>query len=337
MCRLALVTCLLAFSVAGFGQTPRGSLSGTVLDPDGAMVADAPIQARNTKTGSLTRTRSSAAGRYTLADLPAGTYELSIVMPCCTFRPFKQDNVTLQTGQTLQLDIRLAEGVTLGTLGDDPATEAAFLRKRAVVRKRAVPRLRDGKPDLSGLWLINDDPYPEEPEALPWAAALAKERIDNEFKDAPHTRCLPEGLPIPSATPPFMGKFVHTRSLLVILFEDIPSHRQIFLDGRVHPANVYSSWLGHSIGKWEGDTLVVDTIAFNDRGWVDIYPRTERLRMTERYRRPDFGHLQVHVTFEDPGAFTKPWNRNMTWDLLPQEELLEYVCEDNRTEPFLVK
>ena len=300
-------------------------------------MADAPVQVRNMKSGSLARTLSSAAGRYTVSDLLAGTYELSIVMPCCAFRPFKLENVTLQTGQALQLDIRLEQGITLDTQGDDPATEAAFLRKRAVVPKRAVPRMPDGKPDLSGLWLLNDDLYPEEPAALPWAAALAKERIENEFKEAPHTRCLPEGLPIPTATPPSMGKFVQTRSLLVILSEDSPGFRQIFLDGRGHPAAVSPSWLGHSTGKWEGDTLVVDTIGFNDRGWVDIYPRTEQLRMTERYSRPDFGHLQVRVTFADPGAFTQPWNRNMTWDLLPQEELLEYVCENNATEQLVAK
>lgn len=337
MSRLALVTCLLAISATGFGQTARGSLSGTVFGPDGATVADAPVQAKNTETGSLARTVTSAAGRYTLSDLPAGTYELSIVMACCAFDPFVKDSITLPAGQAQQLDVRLEEGITLNTLGDDPAANAAMLRKRAVVADRPVPRTLDGRPDLSGVWLINDDRYPEQPAALPWAEALAKERIANEFKDAPHVRCLPENLPIGSATPPALGKFVHTPSLLVILFEDVPGFRQVFLDGRDPPANANPAWMGHSVGRWEGDTLVVDTVAFNDRGWVDIYPRTERLRMTERYRRPDFGHLEVRVTFEDAGVFTKPWNRNMTWDLVPQEELLEYVCENNKAEQLVGK
>jgi hypothetical protein len=328
MWRWSVIACLLGFFTAGLAQTSAsGSVSGTVLDQDGAVVVDAPVQLRNTTTGSIARILSSAAGQYAVTDLAAGTYEVSIVMPCCAFRAFKADSITLQTGQALRLDIRLEQGITLGTLGDDPAAEAAFLRRRAVIPKQAVPRLPDGKPDLSGLWIVNDDLYPEEPVALPWAAALAKERVENEFKDAPHTRCLPEGLPVPSATAPFMGKFVHTPSLLVILFEDSPGYRQIFLDGREHPTNWYPSWLGHSTATWDGDTLVVSTIGFNDRGWVDIYPRTEQLRMTERYSRPDFGHLQVRATFDDPGAFSRPWSRNMVWDLLPQEELLEYVCE----------
>ena len=133
---------------------------------------------------------------------------------------------------------------------------------------------------------------------------------------------------MPSATPPFLGKFVHTSSLLVVLFEDVPGFRQIFLDGRSHPTQLLPTWVGHSVGRWEGDTLVVDTVGFNDRGWTwRAYPRTERLRMTERYRRPDFRHLDVHVTIDDPGVFTRPWSQTMTWDLLPNEELMEYVCE----------
>jgi hypothetical protein len=175
----------MASLLAEFGQPARGAISGIVLDQDGAAVADAPVQAKNSKTGQLARALSTIAGRYVLSGLDAGTYDVSIVMPCCAYRPFKHENVTLQTGQTLQLEIRLQQGTTLGTFGDDPATEAAFLRNRAVVPKRPVPRVSDGKPDLSGLWLVNDDLYPEEPEALPWAAALAKERIENDFKGRP--------------------------------------------------------------------------------------------------------------------------------------------------------
>ena len=94
--------------------------------------------------------------------------------------------------------------------------------------------------------------------------------------------------------------------------------------------NPNPSWMGHSIGRWEGDTLVVDTIGFNSRGWTGPYPRTEMMRMEERYRRPDYGHLEVRVMFEDPGVFAEPWIWNMTWDLAPQEEIFEYVCENNK-------
>lgn len=139
------------------------------------------------------------------------------------------------------------------------------------------------------------------------------------------------------AASPFITKFVHTPLLLLMLFEDVPGFRQIFLDGRSHPSDVNPTWMAHSIGKWEGDTLVVDTVGFHDRSWIGVYPHTEMLHMIERYRRVDFGHLEVLVTFEDPGAFTKPWNMNLTWDLAPQEELLEFVCENNKTEHLVGK
>ena len=325
------MACVLALCISVSGQA-MGSISGGVTAPSGAGVADAPIQVRNVATGALTRTRSLESGRYTLSGLPEGTYELTIAYPCCTYRPFRRGNLTLQAGQAMQLDVRLEPGGGIFTAGDDPAVEAAFLQKRNAVSNapsgRATPRQHDGKPDLSGVWLISDDPYPEDPPALPWAAALNKQRAANDFKDAPHVKCLSERLPVPSATPPFLGKFVQTPSLLVVLFEDVPGFRQIFLDGRSHPAQLVPSWVGHSIGRWEGETLVVDTIGFNDRGWTwRAYPRTEQFHMTERYRRPDFDHLEVHVTFEDPGVFTRPWSQTMTWNLLPNEELMEYVCE----------
>jgi hypothetical protein len=125
--------------------------------------------------------------------------------------------------------------------------------------------------------------------------------------------------------------------LVVILSEGTPGFRQIFLDGRKHPADPDPSWVGHSIGKWEGDTLIIDTIGFNDRGWMDIYPRTEKLHIVERYRRPDFGHLEIQATIEDSGVFAKPWQINLKWDLAPQEELIEYVCENNRAQNMVGK
>jgi hypothetical protein len=325
MHKLACFCCVVA--LCGARPTVAGSLSGTVFGPGGVTVPKAPVQVRGADPEYTGRTFSSEAGRYAVGNLPPGRYEVSVVTACCTFMPFSKADIQIGRYQDVKLDIHLAEGVALGTLGDDPAANAELLRRRAKVPDAPAPHTVDGKPDLSGLWLVNDDPYPQQPEALPWADALAKERLRNSGKDAPHTHCLPEGLPVPSATSPFMGKFVQTPSSLLVLFEDVPGFRQIFLDGRRHPADGNSTWLGHSIGRWDGDTLVVDTIGFNDRGWVELYPRTERLHMIERYHRPDFGHLEVDVTFEDPGTFAKTWSRHMTWDLLPHEELLEYVCE----------
>lgn len=336
MCRFVVGACWLALVTTASAQTGRGSLSGTVAYGSGLIVPDAPVQATHKETGAIVRTVSAAGGGYVFADIPAGVYELSIAMQCCAFDPFASD-VTVRAGQATQFDVRLVETLNGQTLGDDPGRNAEMIRRRSTVPSLPVPRIADGKPDLSGVWLVNRDPYPEQPVALPWAAALAKERIENNGKDRPHTRCLPEGFPVPGASSPFITKFVHTPSLLVMLFEDIPGFRQVFLDGRGHPADPNPTWMGHSIARWEGDTLVVDTVGFNDTSWINVYPHTEQLHMIERYRRVDFGHLENRVTFEDPGTFTKPWNMNLTWDLAPQEELIEFVCENNKPEHIVGK
>jgi len=286
---------------------------------------------KNKVTGKIARASSNSDGHYTFSGLDAGMYQLSIVMPCCAYNRFNKE-VTLDAGQRMQLDIRLTETVNGTTLGDDPGRLAAVMRKRDKVPTKPAPRTAGGKPDLSGIWVNTGDPYPEQPELLPWAAAIFKARAENYGKDDPHNRCLPGSLPLPASSVPFIGKFVQTPSLLVLLFEDVPGFRQIFLDGRGHPSNLDPSWMGHSLGKWEGDTLVVDTVGFIDRSSIDRVPHTDMLRMVERYRRVDYGHMEVGVTFEDSGTFTKPYEQHLKWTLAPQEELLEYVCENNKPE-----
>jgi Carboxypeptidase regulatory-like domain len=340
MSRLKLVACSLAFLGSASAQNGRGSLTGAISDPNGGVVAEAPIQLRNKATAALARTSSKSDGRYTLDGLAAGTYEFSIIMPCCAYKRITQD-ISIEAGKTVQLNIKLGETVNGTTLGDDPNRLANVMRKRAKVPSQAVPRI-GGKPDLSGVWVEIDDPYPETPEALPWAAALIKERSENNGKDAPHNHCLPGPPPAPGSSAPFITKFVQAGSLLVILFEDVPGFRQVFLDGRGHPSNWDPTWMGHSTGKWEGDVLVVDTVGFNDRSWLGglgggPVPHTEMLHMTERYRRVDLGHMDLAVTFEDPGTFVKPFHTNVKLDLTPQEELMEYVCENNRPEHLVGK
>jgi len=341
MSRLVLAACALAFIGSVSAQNDRGSLSGTVFYPTGARVAEAPIQLKNKATGVVARTSSKPDGRYTLAGLPAGTYQISIVMPCCAYKQIAQE-VVVEPGKAEQLNISLAETVNGTTLGDDPGRLANVMRKRAKVPTRPVPRLAAGKPDLSGVWVAIDDPYPEPPDPLPWAAALIKERQANNGKDAPHNHCLPGPPPVPGSSAPFIEKFVQTSSLLVILFEDVPGFRQVFMDGRTHPSNWDPTWLGHSLGTWDGDTLVVDTVGFNDRSWIGglgdgHLPHTEMLHVTERYKRVDYGHMEVAVTFDDPGAFAKPLHTNIKLDLTPQEELLEYVCENNKPQHVVGK
>ena len=335
--RLGVAIGCLALVAALPAQAGRGSLSGTVVVAwSGERPHDAPIQIRHKETGAVLRTASATDGRYVFSDIPAGVYELSVAMPCCGFDPFRRD-VTVRAGEMSAFDISLVENVGGKTLGDDPGRSANTIRDRSAVPTLPAPRTADGKPDLSGVWLIYRDRYPEEPAALPWAAALAKERITNNRKDAPHTRCLPGDFPVPGATTPWIAKFVQTPTLIVMLFEDAPGFRQVFLDGRPHPADPSPTWLGHSVGRWEGDSLVVDTVGFNDRSWIGVYPHTEQLRTTERYRRVDFGRLEIQVVFDDPGTFTKPWTMNLIWHLAPGEDLIEFVCENNRTDLLVGK
>jgi hypothetical protein len=326
--RVFLVT-IFTFVSGGvvLGQS-TGSITGTVLDPGGNQVADAPIRARNDAAGIDVRTRSAQDGRYEFGDLPSGVYVVSVNMPCCEFFPFVDDSVLVNAGSESIAKVELV-AFNLDVEGDNPATVNAELASRQDIPDLPVPRMPDGRPDLTGVWLFVDDPYPEDPIALEWVEPVVQERIENLFISAPPALCLPDAALI-SGGSAFIVKFVQRPELLVALREDVAGFRQIFLDGRAHPERLDPSWMGHSIGYWEGDTLVVDTIGFNDRGWTDIYPRTESLHMQERYTRIDYGRLEVVATFDDPGVFQAPWTRRMVWNLATDIELMEYVCENNQ-------
>jgi hypothetical protein len=205
-----------------------------------------------------------------------------------------------------------------------------------------APKTFDGKPDLSGIWRSNlaenrvnyipdiaRDLRPE--EVRPWAAALYAERSKNLQKDEPWARCLPSGLPLVE-TSGVTYRIVQTPSLVVILYEETASApRQIFMDGRELPEDPNPSWLGYSVGRWEGDTLAVETIGFNDRTWLDTngHPHSEALRVTERFRRLDLGHLELRITIDDPKAFTRPFTIIKYPTLRTDYEMLEYVCNEN--------
>ena len=170
------------------------------------------------------------------------------------------------------------------------------------------------------------------PEMLPWAAALFKERTENHLKDSPNARCLPEAILMPGG----LWRFVQASSILIVLKEaETPGYYQYFLDGRDHPKDAFPTWYGHSTGKWDGDTLVVETVGLNDQRWlsVDGQPHTEVLRLMERYRRPDLGHLEIETTVDDPGAYAKPWTSKRTANLSGGEEIMEYICNENNKDP----
>jgi len=316
------ISVLLWVSIA-FSQADRAVITGTVTDPDGGVVSGAPIQLTDVVTGAVYKTETSRAGTFTVASLPRGTYELFIPTIGFTFRPYSKKELIVQPGQTLRADARLEWSANLGTVGDDTFLT---IRNRYGGLEGPAPRMSDGKPDFSGMWNGSEDPNPEKPAAVAWAVKIQQQHIQTDFKDAPSGLCLP-GEVFPSS--PLLYKFVQTPTLLIQLAEDPPNFRQIFLNGN-HPKDPDPSWKGHSIGKWEGDTLVVDSIGFNDKSWLtDGLPHTEKLHVIERYRRPDLAHLVIDVTIEDPDTLTKPWNLHMNWQLAPGEELIEYICSEN--------
>jgi len=199
-----------------------------------------------------------------------------------------------------------------------------------------APKLPDGTPDLAGIWhrmvgrYYNNVAADLRPgDVQPWAETLYQQRKPDFGKDSMEVRCMPLG-PVATTTPYADIKIVQTPTLIVLLLDDL-TYRQIHLDGRELPKDPNPSWMGYSVGHWEGDTLVVESSGFTDRSWLDYegHPHTEALRIVERYRRRDIGHLDVDVTFEDPGAYVKPWTVSVPLELFPDTEVLEFVCKEN--------
>jgi hypothetical protein len=326
---------ILSFATAGVLALAQSSgIHGSITDPDGGVVKDAIVQAKNSATGAVVRGTSSANGEYSLA-LPAGTYDLTIPMPCCQYGSFARSNVAVEAGEPLRLDVQLPWGANLGTIADDPILLLNEFRERAPVPSGPAPRTPEGRPDLSGIWINVYNPDTPPPPLRPWAAELHRKRMEDDSKDYPGGYCQPaNAAPITRAFP---YKFVQTPKLIVVLHEsDTPGMRQIFLDGRGHPPDPFPTWHGHSIGRWEGDTLVVDTTGYNDKAWLSLsgIPHTEKLHTVERIRRPDYGHIELEITMEDSEAFTSPWRRTFTATLAaPEEELIEFICNESNRDP----
>ena len=219
-----------------------------------------------------------------------------------------------------------------------------------------APRAVDGTPDLSGIWNyagvlgFRGGPPPPPPgtppeatfwnieagipEGLPlqpWAAALRTTRMASNSKDNPDAACLPIGY-MQSHTHSQPRKMIQSPELLVILYEANAGVRQIFLDGRAAPpADAEPWWWGYSRGRWEGDTLVVESTHFKDGGWLDVNgaPLTSAATNVERFRRPSVGRLEIDITNNDPKAYTRPWTVRVNQRLLPDTDLIEFVCQEN--------
>jgi hypothetical protein len=204
------------------------------------------------------------------------------------------------------------------------------------------PRTSVGLIDLSGVWQPNPkfntnlaaDLKADAVPMLPWAQVLYQHRQDNLGKDDPEGLCLPPGVPRASGVP-FPSKIVQTPTELVILYETRTTFRQIFLDTHAVVKDPQPTWMGYSTGKWEGDTLVVKTSHFNEKTWLDDdgHPHSDALRVTERFRRPDFGHLFIDISIDDVKAYAHPWTVTEDFLLEADGELLEYVCNENNLDP----
>jgi hypothetical protein len=238
-----------------------------------------------------------------------------------------------------------------------------------------TPKTPDGKPDLSGIWQYQRPPEPPGQAAAPappqapsptsdiiplavrrsqfwnlgasfkdglpfqpWAAELHRQRVETNSKDNPDAHCLPLGV-MQLHTHGQPRKIVQTPGVIVIMYEANSGLRQIFTDGRPMPKDPEPWWYGYSIGKWDGDTLVVESAHFRDLGWLDVEgsPLTDQGRIIERFRRPDYGHLEIEVTIDDPKAYTKPWTVTVHQRILSDTDLIEFVCQENdKAGPHLV-
>src|SRR5688572_22406179 len=198
-----------------------------------------------------------------------------------------------------------------------------------------APRAADGRPELTGLWrgAGTRGDLRDETKVQAWARAAMAEHERNYYRDGPHMRCLPQGPSYISGAGGGGGslrRIVQSPSVIAILNPDT-TYRQIFMDGRALEPDPLPIWQGYSVGRWDGDTLVVESNGFNDRTWLhsEGLVHTERLRITERYRRTDFGHMHVDVTYDDPGAFDTPLRATIALEYAADDEMLELVCNES--------
>jgi hypothetical protein len=227
-----------------------------------------------------------------------------------------------------------------------------------------APRALNGKPDLSGVWHVQptgtvemkrlfgenagatdvpgmeldtiskyginilQDFKAEDAPIRPQAVQIQRGRKGGDF---PATHCLPQGIPLVGMLSEPV-KIVQSPKLIAILYEADDKYRQIYTDGRVLPKEFdQPAWMGYSVGRWEGDTLVVESAGFNDKSWLDImgHPHSEALRVVERYHRRDFGHMDVEMTFDDPQMYTKPFSIKVTNELWADSDIFEFLCNEN--------
>jgi len=221
-----------------------------------------------------------------------------------------------------------------------PEADAPRTASGDVDLEAPAPRHANGRVDLQGVWMPDDNRYirdlaldigDDRVPYQPWARKLFDERKDGAHsREDPDAHCLPQGVPKLGYVS-YPWKVVETQSSVVILYETFTFWRQIFTDGREVDATAKPAWMGYSTGRWDGDTLVVETTGFNGKVWLDQLgrPTTDRLRVIERFTRTHYGHLRIDVTIDDPGAYTAPWSASQVVHLRPGWEPLEFICGEN--------
>jgi hypothetical protein len=326
---VAVLVTLLAPLGAVAKEAP-GSMTGRVLDPDGVLVLrmETPVTLTNTANGLSIVGSLAATGIYQVGKIPPGTYSIDLSVPSRLYDRYQRAGVVVVAGKQTQLDLVVPWGMNLGTVGDDPLLQGADLRAKTKNIEDPIKRMPDGKPDLSGVWTnIGSAAPPPAMPLQPWAQKMADE-LAKLKQDNAGAYCLPQ-VAIPSLMN-YPSRFVQAADRIIQITEDMdPGYRQIFMDGRSHPNpdDWNPSWYGHSVGHWEGDTLVIDTVGFND-----ITPgfgvHSEKLHLVERYTRLNRGRMQIELLAEDADAFTGPFTRKWMAGLADDTEIVEFVCAE---------
>ncbi len=315
----------------------EGAIQGSLIDPNGANITglEQEVTLSNIETGDTYSGLTTLDGDYSISGLPAGTYDLSFLFQTAMYLSYKEEDVVIRDSQTLGHDLNIQWSINLGTIGDDPGMLAQDMMRRSGDLSGEVPRLFDGKVDFSGMWAtrkggwgiqVTDNLIPYQP----WAAEMAAELQAMNLQNA-GAYCLPQSAVLNTLMYPW--QITQTPDIMIQIMEFVtPGWRQIFLDGREQPELWNPSWQGHSRGHWEGDSLVVETSGFNEYT-PGFGIHSDKLVVTERYTRPEFGKMIIEYTIEDPEALTDSYNYTKEYGLVLGEEILEFVCAEGNTDP----
>jgi hypothetical protein len=331
---LIAVACIGVVSIVSVAQQSLGEVAGIIVDPNDNVItgySGAYVTMKNTTTDIEFQASLTTDGAFELTELPTGTYDLTVLLRGAMYRTYRQQKLLVNANERLQLRLPIEWSINLGTFADDPNMLAQDMARPGEQLFGPTPRMPDGKPDLSGVWApvavvgASPNPFPLQPWAAEMRTALQEARGPERQNAGAY--CLPQSA-VPFMTG-FPWKLVQSTTVLVHLTEFFtPGWRQVFLDDRSHPEVWNPAWHGHSVGQWEGDTLVIETVGYNE-----ITPgfgiHTEELRTIERISRPDLTHLEIEITAYDPGAYTGPWTTMRYGALAPNQEILEFVCPEN--------